>query len=374
MHRKTELRMERRMAQQRELLLLFLGVQLLLMGALLFQNHCHHGFTSFLHFLIQDRPKVGEELPFLVQISSPGVPYQDVYTNLSQIHPVNIDGPLKVMMPDNLTMEKVIKKNPLVKLGGEYWPPDCWTQHHTAIVVPHYGQAQHLQHFLFHLHPFLQRQQLHYDIYVVNQVKNTAFNRGRLRNVGFWEAMKEEYWDCIFFHDVDLLPEDDRNLYICDTFPAHVSVAIDKFNYKLPYKGYLGGVFALRPIHYLRINAFPSTYWDQDGAGLWPPVESLEASLPVPDPPYMAARWHKLTGLQASLQGTAAPLYHPHRGHQLPCPRSLKAKLREHLESRMEPPRLGLQESPPIHPTESLIKEMFVLHVFSPLPSLIPIH
>jgi hypothetical protein len=50
--------------------------------------------------------------------------------------------------------------------------------------------------------------------------------------VGFWEAMQEEDWDCIFFHDVNLLPEDDRNLYTCDIFPAHVSVAIDKFNYK----------------------------------------------------------------------------------------------------------------------------------------------
>uniref|UniRef100_A0A8D1FHC2 Beta-1,4-galactosyltransferase n=1 Tax=Sus scrofa TaxID=9823 RepID=A0A8D1FHC2_PIG len=93
------------------------------------------------------------------------------------------------------------------------------------------------------------------------QVNSTAFNRGKLRNVGFWEAMQEEDWDCVFFHDVNLLPEDDRNLYICDIFPAHVAVAIDKFNYKLPYRGYLGGVFALRPIHYLRINGFPSTHW-----------------------------------------------------------------------------------------------------------------
>ncbi|XP_059521404.1 beta-1,4-galactosyltransferase 3-like [Myotis daubentonii] len=168
------------------------------------------------------------------------------------------------MIPENLTMEQVVEKNPLVELGGQYQPPNCWTRHHTAIVVPYYGQAQHLQHLLFHLHPFLQRQQLHYAIYVVNQVNNTAFNRGQLRNVGFWEAMQEEGWDCVFFHDVNLLPEDNRNLYICDIFPAHVSVAIDKFNYKLPYCGYLGGVFALRPVHYLKINDFPNTYWDRD--------------------------------------------------------------------------------------------------------------
>lgn len=81
------------------------------------------------------------------------------------------DGPLKVMIPESLTMEQVVEKNPLVEVGGQYRPPDCWTRHHTAIVVPYYGQAQHLQHLLFHLHPFLQRQQLHYAIYVVNQVR-----------------------------------------------------------------------------------------------------------------------------------------------------------------------------------------------------------
>ncbi|XP_071460504.1 beta-1,4-galactosyltransferase 3-like isoform X2 [Marmota flaviventris] len=168
------------------------------------------------------------------------------------------------MFPENLTMEKAVEKNPLVRLGGQYKPPDRWTWHHTAVVVPYYGQAQHLQQLLFHLHPFLQRQQLHYAIYVVNQVNNTAFNRGKLRNVGFREAMQEENWDCVFFHDVNLLPEDDRNIYTCDIFPAHVSVAINKFNYKLPYQGYLGGVFALRPIHYLRINGFSNVYWNWD--------------------------------------------------------------------------------------------------------------
>ncbi|XP_016061400.1 PREDICTED: beta-1,4-galactosyltransferase 3-like [Miniopterus natalensis] len=248
------------------------------MGLFLYQNHRHHGFTS-LHFLIQDKPEVGEELPFVAQVSSLGIPHQDVYSNISQIHHVDtsredlpncpiispyISGPLKVMIPENLTLEQVVEKNPLVEPGGQYRPPGCWTQHHTAVVVPYYGQAQHLQHLLFHLHPFLQRQQLHYAIYVVNQVNNTAFNRGKLRNVGFWEAMKEEDWDCVFFHDVNLLPEDNRNLYICDIFPAHVSVAIDKFNYKLPYRGYLGGVFALRPVHYLRINGFPNTCWGWD--------------------------------------------------------------------------------------------------------------
>lgn len=51
-------------------------------------------------------------------------------------------------------------------------------------------------------------------------------------NVGFREAMKEEDWDCLFFHDVDLIPEDDRNTYVCDSNPKHAAIAMDKFGYK----------------------------------------------------------------------------------------------------------------------------------------------
>jgi hypothetical protein len=46
----------------------------------------------------------------------------------------------------------------------------------------------------------------------------------------------EYLFDCVIFHDVDLLPEDDRILYSCPSRkPRHLSVAIDKFNYKIFY-------------------------------------------------------------------------------------------------------------------------------------------
>lgn len=51
-------------------------------------------------------------------------------------------------------------------------------------------------------------------------------------NAGFREAMREEDWDCLFFHDVDLIPEDDRNTYTCDFNPKHAAIAMDKFGYK----------------------------------------------------------------------------------------------------------------------------------------------
>lgn len=53
-----------------------------------------------------------------------------------------------------------------------------------------------------------------------------------LMNVGYVEALKERIFDCFIFHDVDLLPEDDRNLYTCPEQPRHMSVAVDKFKYR----------------------------------------------------------------------------------------------------------------------------------------------
>lgn len=61
------------------------------------------------------------------------------------------------------------------------------------------------------------------------------FNRAALFNVGFVEALKLGDFDCFVFSDVDLLPEDDRNYYGCPTSPLHMSIAVDKYQYKLVF-------------------------------------------------------------------------------------------------------------------------------------------
>lgn len=60
-----------------------------------------------------------------------------------------------------------------------------------------------------------------------------TFNRAKLLNVGFLEALKEDAtYDCFIFSDVDLVPMDDRNLYHCGDQPRHFAIAVDKFGFR----------------------------------------------------------------------------------------------------------------------------------------------
>ncbi|XP_067302519.1 beta-1,4-galactosyltransferase 3 isoform X1 [Pseudorasbora parva] len=224
----------------------------------------------------------------LVHSTEPEIDYSrphDVYTNLTSLllhHPGPsgpeqqlmdctlpsplLVGPVSVHLSSPPSLEEIKEKNPLVTLGGHYRPPDCEPRHHTAIVVPYRNRQTHLRALLYHLHPFLQRQQVHYGIYIVHQSGNSTFNRAKLLNVGVREALKEEDWSCIFLHDVDLLPENDHNTYTCHPqYPTHLSVAMDKFRYRLPYSQYFGGVSAVTPEQYLKMNGFPNQYWGWGG-------------------------------------------------------------------------------------------------------------
>nr|XP_060614283.1 beta-1,4-galactosyltransferase 3 [Anolis sagrei ordinatus] len=175
-------------------------------------------------------------------------------------------GPLTVSFSRVPTLEQIQEKNPAVAQGGRYRPAACESRSRTAIIIPHRNRETHLRHLLYYLHPFLQRQQLQYGIYVVHQAGNATFNRAKLLNVGVKEALKDEEWNCLFVHDVDLIPENDHNLYVCDPWsPKHVSIAMNKFGYNLPYLQYFGGVSALTPEQYLKINGFPNEYWGWGG-------------------------------------------------------------------------------------------------------------
>lgn len=80
------------------------------------------------------------------------------------------EGPLKIRK--NLIKLDVLEKElePLdLELGGSHRPKSCIALFRVAIIVPYRNREDHLNLFLYNLHPMLVRQQLDYTIFIVEQ-------------------------------------------------------------------------------------------------------------------------------------------------------------------------------------------------------------
>ncbi|KAM3612711.1 uncharacterized protein V6R79_013139 [Siganus canaliculatus] len=174
-------------------------------------------------------------------------------------------GPLRVEFNIPVSLEQIREDNPGLESGGRFRPRNCEALQKVAIIIPFRNREEHLKYWLHYLHPILQRQQLDYGVYVINQDGDEIFNRAKLLNVGYAEALKEYDYNCFVFSDVDLIPMDDRNTYRCFGQPRHLSVSMDKFGFKLPYNQYFGGVSSMSKDQYLKINGFPNNYWGWGG-------------------------------------------------------------------------------------------------------------
>ncbi|CAF0968854.1 unnamed protein product [Rotaria sordida] len=181
--------------------------------------------------------------------------------------PPNLQGPIIIHEPpENFSVLNTSPYYPEVQHGGRYHPKTCLARHKIAIIVPYRDRWDILRRFLFHTHRFLQRQQLDYRIYVCEQAFDKTFNKGIVMNSCFKEILNlEPNTICFIMHDVDLLLIDDRNMYTCPSYPRHLSVAIDKFDYYLPYPELVGGVLAMRREHYILVNGYSTNYWGWGG-------------------------------------------------------------------------------------------------------------
>ena len=61
-------------------------------------------------------------------------------------------------------------KHPELSAGGRWKPTECKARHRVAILIAYRSRSEHLHIFMNNMHDFLQRQQLDYGIYVVEQV------------------------------------------------------------------------------------------------------------------------------------------------------------------------------------------------------------
>ncbi|XP_019219208.1 beta-1,4-galactosyltransferase 1 isoform X1 [Oreochromis niloticus] len=214
-------------------------------------------------------------LTILERLSSIDLPEQQkpgALYNSGESEPIFISGPatspmgpLRVEFNFSVDLELVKKENPNVQPGGRFKPKDCEALQKVAIIIAFRYREEHLKYWLHYLHPILQRQQLDYGVYVIKQDGNDTFNKCRLLNTGYAEALKEYDYNCFVFNDVDVIPMDDRNTYKCFSQPRHLAVSLDKFNFRLPYVQCFGGATSLSKEQYLKINGFPNNYWGWGG-------------------------------------------------------------------------------------------------------------
>ncbi|CAF3628069.1 unnamed protein product [Rotaria sp. Silwood1] len=83
-------------------------------------------------------------------------------------------------------------------------------------------------------------------------------------NIAFSYASKifAPMFNCFIFHDGDLIPENDYNIYECDQHgPRHLAPAVNELRYSLMYNDLIGGVLAVTKDQFIKANGWSNLYW-----------------------------------------------------------------------------------------------------------------
>ena len=221
--------------------------------------------------------------------------------------PPELSGRISLTDLRPLSWKDLEAAHPTVENGGKYKPKKCQANSKIAVMIPFRDRYEHLRIVLHHLHPLLQKQQLDYTIFVIEDASNNRnlFNRGALFNAGFLEANKIDRFNCFVLHDVDLIPEDDRILYSCPMKqPRHLSAAVSTMGYKLPYIQIFGGVSAITTEHFQLVNGFSNAYrsWGGEDDDMYKRL--MARGLTISRYPLSIARYTMLSHPKASDEGT----------------------------------------------------------------------
>uniref|UniRef100_A0A0N5A051 Beta-1,4-N-acetylgalactosaminyltransferase n=1 Tax=Parastrongyloides trichosuri TaxID=131310 RepID=A0A0N5A051_PARTI len=231
----------------------FICVLLFLIFELLIYVFFNNSTLNFVEIIVKESsdPLING---YKFKLQNPELPYCSYknYTLLYGDYRVELSPP---------SLETIESLYPDIQMGGHHYPKSCKANQTVAIIVPYKNREEHLKIFLYNLHDILQRQLINYIIFLIEPTGNGTFNRGKLLNIGFVEGMKLYNFDCFIFHDVDLIPENDKHLYECSDKPKHMSSHINKFNYKLIYGNHFGGVCALTSEQFRKVNGFNNNYW-----------------------------------------------------------------------------------------------------------------
>jgi hypothetical protein len=133
-----------------------------------------------------------------------------------------------------------------------------------GVIVPYRNREEHLNEFKKKIIKYLKRNDISFEIIIVNQDDGKLFNRGMLLNIGFKYAEKYEC-DYVVFHDVDMIP-----IYVDYSYPeTPIHLASNLWNgnneirkKKIPiFDEYFGGVTMFNMSDFKKINGYSNKYW-----------------------------------------------------------------------------------------------------------------
>lgn len=129
-------------------------------------------------------------------------------------------------------------------------------KHKLGVIVPYRDRPQQLKRFIKHMEEYLT--DVEHEIFIIEQLDDKPFNRGKLLNVGYTLAC-DNGCDYFVFHDVDMLPEDVDYSYTDK--PLHLATHLQEHDYETTFFDYFGGVTMFNKEDFELINGFSNEYW-----------------------------------------------------------------------------------------------------------------
>jgi len=127
-----------------------------------------------------------------------------------------------------------------------------------VIILPIRNREHNLKEYLENIIPIFNYQNINYRIFIIEQSKNKRFNKGKINNIGFLEALKEnKNYNRILFNDVDNYPLD-KNL-------INYNTKVDKVNHFFGNKKWLGGFFIINKNIFQKVNGYSNNFWGWGG-------------------------------------------------------------------------------------------------------------
>ena len=121
------------------------------------------------------------------------------------------------------------------------------------IIVPIREREKELGIFIQNIDKIFKERHITYIIYLVEQThENKLFNRGKLINIGFLEAEKNDFSNFYYMSDVDVFPKT-KNIFNIE--------CRDEFRHLYGSSNIAGGVFTANNEIFKKVNGFSNNYW-----------------------------------------------------------------------------------------------------------------